>query len=57
MNPASKPILYIIPDPTTNLKANETVEVVRYIVPLNEYSGPIFSDSAISLFWQKKQKN
>ncbi len=36
MNAASKPILYIVPDPTTNLKADETVEVVRYIVPFKE---------------------
>jgi len=31
------PILYIINNPTENLKVQEKVEVVRFIVPLEEW--------------------
>jgi SNF2 family DNA or RNA helicase len=35
-NASSKPELYVIQNPAQNLKAEEKIEIVRYLVPLNQ---------------------
>ncbi|MEM3455800.1 MAG: DUF3883 domain-containing protein, partial [Candidatus Micrarchaeia archaeon] len=36
-NAVKNPVLYIINNPTENLKVEEKVEVVRFVVPLDEW--------------------
>ena len=39
MNAATDPELYVIRNPAQNLKPDEKIEVVRYVVPLSELTG------------------
>ncbi|MGC8816075.1 MAG: DUF3883 domain-containing protein, partial [bacterium] len=36
-NAKTNPVLYIIQNPSKNLKAKEMIEIVRFIIPVNEW--------------------